>query len=306
MAPSPRVTESGILLVNKPEGLSSAALVARVKKMTGAQKAGHAGTLDPFADGLMVCGINKATRLSRFFLHGDKSYTATLTYGRETDTLDITGQEINSCDPDYFTGNPDFFSWDVQNQLIRAFHGPQEQLPPIFSALKHKGVPLYKLARKGTPVQKEARSIVIRDITLLSMEPPNVRFSVTCSSGTYIRTLASDIGKKAGCGAVLSALTRTGCCGFSLDQAVDLETLAQSDRPSDHLVSMDQAMADLVPIHVGEALANNIKNGMSLTDLDIPPHEGYVKILEGQHDLIAVLEWDKMGESYKYCCVFPD
>ena len=175
MSPSPRATENGILLVNKPEGMSSAFLVSRIKRLSGARKAGHAGTLDPFADGLMVLCLNKATRLSRFFLHGDKSYTATVTYGRETDTLDITGQETGTCDPDFFKTHPDFFNPAFQEDLIKAFEGTQEQLPPVYSALKHNGVPLYKLARKGTPVQKEARSITIREISLLSVNPPDIR-----------------------------------------------------------------------------------------------------------------------------------
>lgn len=306
MSSTPRMITNGILLLNKPEGMSSAALVARVKKLTGAKKAGHAGTLDPFADGLMVCGINKATRLSRFFLHGDKSYTATLTYGRETDTLDHTGQETGTCDPDFFPNNPDFFSHAYQEKLIGSFFGPQQQLPPVYSALKHNGVPLYKLARKGTPVQKEARSIVIRQIDLLGIEPPNISFTVTCSAGTYIRTLASDMGKKAGCGAFLNALTRTGCCGFTLDQAVDLDYLAQSPDMAALMMSMDQCLPDMIQVFADELLANKIKNGVILTERDIPPQDERVKVLDGKQDLIAVLEWDNHGNRYNYCCVFPD
>lgn len=306
MAQPLRVTANGILLVNKPEGMSSAGLVARIKRMTGARKAGHAGTLDPFADGLMICGINRATRLSRFFLHGDKSYTATLTYGRETDTLDITGQETAVCDPDFFSSHPDFFTRDFQEALIASFQGPLEQLPPVYSALKYNGVPLYKLARKGTPVQKEARSIIIHEISLMSIDPPNIRFSVACSSGTYIRTLASDIGRKAGCGAFLSALTRTSCGRFSLDQAVDLDTLSRSGDLSGHLVPMDLALPDLETAHADEALARNIRNGIRLTGDDIPIGEGCVKVLDENMALIAVLEWDNTGQHYNYCCVFPE
>lgn len=306
MSKSQRVTENGILLVNKPEGMSSAGLVARVKRLSGAKKAGHAGTLDPFADGLMVLCLNKATRLSRFFLHGDKSYTATVTYGRETDTLDITGQEMGTCEPDFFDKHPDFFSRSVQEELIRTFEGPQEQIPPVYSALKHQGVPLYKLARKGTPVQKEARSIIIRKISLLSIEPPHIRFSVTCSGGTYIRTLASDLGKKAGCGAVLSGLTRTGTCGFTLEQAVDLDPLYEDGDVTGRLISMDQALPDMAGVDAGPDLVKKISHGMTLADADVPENLGFVKVRNPKGAVIAVLEWDNQGERYNYCCVFPD
>ncbi|MBU1168275.1 MAG: tRNA pseudouridine(55) synthase TruB [Proteobacteria bacterium] len=305
---SPAATQHGILLVHKPEGISSAGLVARIKRITGAKKVGHAGTLDPFARGLMVCGINHGTRLSRFFLHGDKTYTAELTFGRETDTMDRTGCEVQACAEDFFEHHPDFFSKGNQICLLDAFKGPQNQLPPVYSALKHQGVPLYKLARKGTPVQKEARSIVIKEINLLGITPPSVTFSVQCTAGTYIRSLASDMGKKAGCGAHLSALERTETCGFSLNYAIDLDTLAQATDWSKHLISMDDALPNMTPVFVDETLAEKVKHGVLMTREEIGPdiQDCFLKVLDKERTVIAILEYDNSKSRYNYCCVFHD
>lgn len=305
---SSSVTPHGILLVDKPEGITSAGLVARIKRLTGAKKVGHAGTLDPFAQGLMVCGINHGTRLSRFFLHGDKAYAAEITFGTETDTLDRTGSVLQTCDPDFFEHRPEFFSQKTLLPLLDAFKGPQDQIPPVYSALKHQGVPLYKLARKGTPVQKKARSIVIRDISLQSITPPSILCSVACSAGTYIRSLASDIGTKAGCGAHLSALTRTESCGFSLDQAIDLETLSQSSDWSRHLISMDKALPDMASFIADDCLARKIHHGVLLTDTDLgtKTSDEFIKVLHENRKVIAILEYDKIKQRYNYCCVFHD
>jgi tRNA pseudouridine55 synthase len=299
---------SGILLLDKPENLSSAGLVARIKRITGAAKVGHAGTLDPFARGLMVCGINHGTRLSRFFLHGDKTYTATITYGSETDTLDCTGTMTRTAPTNFFDRHPDFFTEAHQTLLISHFLGSQEQTPPVYSALKHQGVPLYKLARKGTPVQKEARRVVIHSLELLDISPPSITVSVSCSAGTYIRSLAADIGARAGCGAHLSALVRTETCGFSLDQATDLDTLADHEDWPRALISMDRALPDMPEASVDDGLAARIWNGEILgpTDLATQPPAGCLKIVDKNRRVLALVEFDKSRERYNYCCVFHD
>ncbi|GAB6093917.1 hypothetical protein JCM14469_01690 [Desulfatiferula olefinivorans] len=299
---------SGILLIDKPENLSSAGLVTRVKRITGAAKVGHAGTLDPFARGLMVCGINHGTRLSRFFLQGDKAYTATITYGIETDTLDRTGAVTRTAPKDFFDQHPDFFSETVQTGLISHFLGPLQQMPPVYSALKHKGVPLYKLARKGKPVQKEARAVVIHRLELMDITPPSIVVSVACSAGTYIRSLAADIGNLAGCGAHLSALVRTETCGFSLSQATDPDTLADLPDWTCHLISMDRALSDMPEASVDDALSVKIRNGEVLgpSDLAVTPPEGCLKILDKNRQVLALAEFDKSRRRYNYCCVFKD
>ena len=299
------VTQSGLLLVNKPLDMSSAFLVSRIKRITGAKKVGHAGTLDPFAGGLMICGINHGTRLSRFFLTGDKSYRAELTFGVETDTLDCKGAVVSTCSPDFFQTHDDFFSTSSLSALLKGFEGPQDQKPPVYSALKHQGVPLYKLARQGKPVQKEARPVVIYDIFLRDINPPVISFDVRCSSGTYIRSLAADIGNKAGCGAFLSALTRTESSGFTLSQALSLDEIASAESVPDRMISLNQALSHMPAIRADEALEGKIKNGVQL-DLPLAPEDTFVKILDEAMNVIAILEFDKNKGRHNYCCVFHD
>jgi tRNA pseudouridine55 synthase len=290
--------------------MSSAFVVSRIKKITGAKKVGHTGTLDPFARGLLICGINQGTRISRFFLGGDKCYRAGLTFGMETDTLDSTGAVINTCDHEFFQSRPDFFSPETIESLLKAFTGPQEQFPPVYSALKHQGVPLYKLARKGTPVQKDARSIVIRAISLLEIQSPSIVFDVSCSSGTYIRSLAADIGKAVGCGAHLSALCRTESCGFYLSQAISLDELSQLDDVSEKIISMNDALPHLPVFNADEHLKRKIMNGvqLSVADLGDPDifQSDFIKICDVDQRVIAIIAYDKNLETYNYCCVFHD
>ena len=165
---------NGVIVIDKPPGITSANVVARVKKLLKAKKAGHTGTLDPFATGVLVCCINRATKLSRFFLHGKKRYEAILQLGVETDTQDLTGNVINVCH------NLEFSEKAIQSAFKR-FEGKIEQLPPVYSALKHKGVPLYKLARSKKPVQKPARQVSIITLKILKIKLPFIRFEVLCS-----------------------------------------------------------------------------------------------------------------------------
>ena len=179
---------SGFLIVDKPRDMTSATVIARIKKISGINKIGHTGTLDPMATGVMICPVNQATRLSRFFLASPKKYTAVLRLGIETDTQDATGTVL--------TERPiDMVSPPAVHEACRRFIGEIEQTPPAYSALKHKGVPLYKYARKGNFITKPPRKVVIFDIRIIEMDFPDVRFEVECAAGTYVRTLCADIGK---------------------------------------------------------------------------------------------------------------
>ena len=209
---------NGIIVIDKPKGLTSARVVSIVKKALNAKKVGHAGTLDPFAEGVLICCVNQATKLADFLLKGAKSYVAELKLGEETDTQDLTGTVVSSTAP----GN---YTTDSIDRVFKEFEGSIEQRPPVYSALKHKGTPLYKLARKGQPVQKPSRQVEIYRISILEIALPLIRFEVSCSAGTYIRSLAADVGTKLGCGAHLNALKRTASSGFTLDQAVALSEL---------------------------------------------------------------------------------
>ncbi len=309
MKPEKKNTPSGIVIVDKPEDISSAGVVARIKRTCGVKKVGHGGTLDPFATGLLICGINQGTRLSRFFLHEEKSYEAELRLGITTDTQDATGTVTDRFeDPEKITA----LSLGEIESVLASFTGPQQQVPPIYSALKHEGVPLYKLARKGTPVQKPARDINIYAIDLISAEPPSIRFKVSCSAGTYIRTLCADIGAKLGFGAHLTALRRTSTCGFGIERATpleEIEALASAGRIEEKLISLSDAVAHL-PAHVaGEALAARIANGGLLSRADgiIPPEgedEGFLRVINPENRLLAVISFKKASDSYDYCCVF--
>ena len=296
---------SGILIVDKPADITSAKVVARVKRQLGAGKVGHAGALDPFATGVLVCCINRATKLARFFLHGNKKYEAVLHLGVETDTQDSTGVVTSSCDEVEFSDKK-------IRSIFKQFEGTIEQFPPIYSALKYKGVPLYKLARNGKPVQKPARRVAIFFITILEINLPLIRFVVSCSAGTYIRTLCADIGASLGCGGHLKELRRIESSGFTIAEALtlsELKELALSEKLSDRMISMSNALKDM-PEHVADkVLTAKIMHGNAITKKDIEPGQtdmpnGFIKIIDVNSDLVAVLEYTKDSNNYNYCCVF--
>lgn len=304
---------SGILVVDKPAGISSAKVVAIVKKALSAKKVGHTGTLDPFATGVLICCINNATKLAKFFLQGKKKYTALAHLGVETDTQDSTGNIISEC-------NKVNFSENQIRSVFKRFEGKIEQLPPVFSALKHEGVPLYKLARKGKPVQKPARSVFISYIDILDISLPFVRFEVLCSSGTYVRTLCSDIGASLGCGGHLKELRRIESSQFSIRDAVtvsELEELAKCGKLSQRLINMADALKDMNSLIANDDLTQKIFHGSIITQKDVFPdlvksqsgdqaddQNGLFKILNRENKLIAVLTFDKGKNSFKYNCVF--
>ncbi|MGM0453701.1 MAG: tRNA pseudouridine(55) synthase TruB, partial [Thermodesulfobacteriota bacterium] len=209
---------NGVLIIDKPADMTSADVVKRIKRLPGVKKAGHTGTLDPFATGVLVCPINRATRLAQFFLHSRKTYAATMHLGIETDTQDHTGRTVAT----HAIENIDEPAISV---AVDGFIGQIEQVPPVFSALKHEGVPLYKHARNGRPVEKPPRRVHIGRIDLVGVRLPEIDIEVSCSGGTYIRTLCADIGRRLGCGAHLCRLRRTETGGKTLAEAVSLSEL---------------------------------------------------------------------------------
>jgi len=296
---------NGIVVVDKPKGISSAGVVARVKGIFGVKKVGHTGTLDPFATGVLICCINQATRLSQFFLKGDKVYEAELVLGTVTDTQDATGAVVERHPLDGVTA-------EQVHEMATRFVGTITQVPPVYSALKHKGTPLYKLARRGLPVEKPARPVRINSIEILAVNLPAVRFSVSCSSGTYVRTLCADMGRKLGCGGHLRALCRTASCGFSLDAAFSLEKLTElkaQGRVGEAVIPMNEALPFMPAAVADDGLAKRIRNGVKLSeaDLPIPPQVServVFKVLDPRGRLIAVLAESPATGSYNYCCVF--
>jgi tRNA pseudouridine55 synthase len=303
--------ESGIIIVDKPVDITSAGVIAKLIRITGARKAGHTGTLDPFATGVMVCCINRATRLARFFLAGDKKYEAVLYLGKETDTQDATGKATAICEEIKLTEQR---IKDVFND----FNGEVQQIPPAFSSLKHKGTRLYKLARQGKPVRKPPRKIFIHDLKISKIDLPEIHFSVSCSAGTYIRTLCSDIGQKLGCGGHLQYLRRTESCGFSIRQALSLkeiETLSMSGNISERLISMADALAGMSEYISDTVLLKKLMFGKKISAKDVEnlpfiekknsSFDGFIKIIDRKNNLLAVLRKKEDNDQFDYCCVFP-
>jgi tRNA pseudouridine55 synthase len=302
---------SGIIVVDKPQNITSAKVVADVKQLLKARKVGHAGTLDPFAEGVLVCCINDATRLARFLLAGNKTYEATLKLGIETDTQDSTGT-VTAVKP--FMDYPE----ETIISAFKKFEGPIDQQPPVFSALKHKGTPLYKLARKGTPVQKPARRVCISEIKILEIMLPLVHFEVSCSAGTYIRTLCADIGKQIGCGGHLFALKRIESCGFKIQQANSLAALEERVLTGDathFMIGMTDALRDMPACIADQKLIAKIRHGQHITKTDLGfdrlpaqtrKQDTNFKVVDADNTLLAVLNYEKNQDKFSYACVFPN
>ena len=213
---------NGILLVDKPEGWTSHDIVAKLRNKLGIKKIGHAGTLDPLATGLLILLIGNATKISQYVTNQDKKYIGEMFLGKVTDSYDEEGDviethEVNVTDEDI-------------RQVAATFLGDQMQLPPMYSAKKINGRPLYELARQGKAIEREPRPVKIYEFEISAINLPRVQFEVACSKGTYVRTLAHDMGQKLGCGAYLSNLRRTHTGNFSVDQALPMEDLLELDR----------------------------------------------------------------------------
>ena len=222
---------TGILLIDKPEGMTSFVAAARVRRMTGVKKTGHTGTLDPMATGVLPVLLGGATRFCELLPSHDKAYTATLRLGTITDTLDITGEVLETREVNV--------SRAKLERALEGFSGEIEQVPPMYSALKVNGKKLYELAREGIEIERKARTVHFYEISILEVKLPLVRMEVTCSKGTYIRTLCHDLGQALGCGGCMAALRRTEASNFRIDEAVTLEDVAREGeallRPTDSL-----------------------------------------------------------------------
>ncbi|XOF32380.1 MAG: tRNA pseudouridine(55) synthase TruB [Candidatus Electrothrix sp. YB6] len=234
---------AGVVLIDKPVGRTSFAMVKKIRWLLGIKKVGHAGTLDPFADGLLiVCVGRPATRHIDDFMSSRKTYRAVLQLGRETTTQDPEG-EVTEIRP-----VPELAQEDIA-EVLQGFLGPQMQTPPPYSAAKHKGKPLYHYARKGIMIQKEPKLIEIYTLRADGYDPvkEQLTITVTCSRGTYIRVLAAEIGRKLGCGAHLTALRRTASGGFTVDDAVAGEALFSRENGQElllnRILTVEQALA---------------------------------------------------------------
>jgi tRNA pseudouridine55 synthase len=219
MSQQPQNQPAGVLLVDKPAGITSHDVVDRVRRIFRMKKVGHAGTLDPIATGLMIMLVGKATKISQFLMSLDKEYTGTMKLGQTTASHDCEGEVTEDAPIP-----ADLTEWHLQ-ELANTFMGDQYQTPPMFSAKKIDGQPLYKLARKGKEVERDPRFIHVSKFNIHGFTPPEADFTLACSKGTYVRTLLHDLGQKLGCGAHMTALRRTKIDKFSIDDAHTLEEL---------------------------------------------------------------------------------
>lgn len=251
---------TGIVIIDKPTGHSSNHVLQQVKRLFDARKAGHTGSLDPLASGVLPVCLGEATKLSGYLLDADKEYAVTCKLGVTTDSGDADG-EIISEQP-----VPEFDEVDL-SAILNTFIGEQDQVPPMFSALKHQGQPLYKLARQGIEVERKSRRITIYQIDLLDCNSDSFTLSVRCSKGTYIRTLVEDISLKLGTGGHVTMLRRTGVAGYSLSDAVSLEQLTamrEEDGPSaldEQLEAAENALPDWPVVNLDEKASKTLSYG---------------------------------------------
>jgi tRNA pseudouridine55 synthase len=256
----------GVLLLNKPRGISSNGALQRVKRLFQAQKAGHTGTLDPLACGLLPICLGDATKFGGELLESDKRYLAVVRFGQTTATGDSEGPVLED--------RPVNFSESDLKTALERFRGEITQIPPMYSALKHQGKPLYELARKGETVARAARHVMIHSLDLVSFEPPLARLDVLCSKGTYIRTLAEDLGQALGCGAHLAGLERTGIGPYGIGDSVQLDVLEQV--PTESRDSLLKAMDSLVrhwpAVNLSEECARRFTFGQAISRNDLPEY----------------------------------
>ena len=225
----------GILLVDKPSGITSHDIVDRLRRKLKMKKIGHAGTLDPLATGLMIMLIGKATKVSQFLISLDKAYEGTFNLGVETDSQDSDGEVVETKDL------PENLSEEIIGDAMKEFLGDQYQTPPMFSAKKINGVPLYKMARKGKTVEREPRVIRINELSLQGWNSPEGRFFMDCSKGTYVRTVFHDLGQKLDCGGHLTSLRRTKINDFSIEGVPTLEEI--------ETMGTGEFQSLLIPVH---------------------------------------------------------
>ncbi len=302
---------NGVLLLDKPTGISSNDALQKVKRLYFAEKAGHTGALDPLATGMLPICLGEATKFSQFLLDSDKRYIVIAKLGERTNTSDSDGEVVETRDVSV-----------TEEQLLECidkFKGTTEQIPSMFSALKYQGRPLYEYAREGIEVPRESRKITVYSIQLLRFEGNEVEMEIHCSKGTYIRTITDDLGEMLGCGAHVTYLRRTGVANYPYDRMVTLEQLNEllehaNDQglpPKDLLdallLPMDTAVEDLPEVNLNAELTDMVQHGQPVQVFSAPV-EGTVRMTSGDEKVfIGVGEIDDNGKvAPKRLVVFRD
>jgi len=275
----------GLLLIDKSKGISSNQALSLVKRMLNPKKIGHTGTLDPLATGLLPICLGDATKFSSFLLDENKTYEADLQLGSNSSTGDAEGKikKINSYK---------IPSIEKINEILQSFLGESKQKPPMYSALKKDGIPLYKLARQGIEVEREERSILIKLIDLQSIKSDLITIKVCCSKGTYIRTLGEDIGKKLGTGAYLTSLRRVAVGKIGIHQALTLDDYEKLSLPEKlkKIVPIDSYLDEFNTINLTKIETEQMKNGQILKKLDL--NEGIYRLYANNHEFLGLGQID--------------
>ncbi len=278
----------GILNVNKPAGLTSFRVVAAVRRASGEKRVGHAGTLDPDATGVLPVCLGKATRVVEFLSDASKSYRATVRLGVTTDTYDASGNITARTDPAAIT----------QEQVeapLAPFRGRIQQTPPMFSALKQAGKPLYALAREGKTVERKSRTVTIHRLELTGWEPPEFTLELDCSKGTYVRSLAHDLGQALGCGAHLSGLVRTRVGAFTIEDTVGLEEAIeafQSGKGDALLAPIDSVLGEMAAVTVTGEETDAVRKGKPL-ERSVEAAGRHLRAYGPDGRFVAILHRDK-------------
>jgi tRNA pseudouridine55 synthase len=283
----------GILNINKPEGMTSFNVVAKVRRLTSTKKVGHAGTLDPDARGVLPVCVGKATKVIEFLMDKDKSYRVGLLLGRSTDTQDISGRTLDE--------RPVNASDQEIEECIRGFLGKSEQIPPMYSALSIGGKKLYELARQGIEIERKPRAVNFFSINIEDLRRQDakvyVMLDVSCSKGTYMRTLCHDIGERLGSGGCMESLVRTRSGPFLLENSITLEALEElknSRQLETAFISMDQAILRFPEVCVSSPEAKRLKNGLEITLNNLP--QGFYRIYLENGSFLAIGKVHEQGE----------
>jgi tRNA pseudouridine55 synthase len=301
----------GILNLDKPRGPTSHDVVNQVRKLTGIRRVGHAGTLDPMATGVLLICIGRATRVSEYLMAGQKIYRAHVRLGITTDTYDAEGDIVATADP------VEVGRAEAEAALAR-FRGQIDQVPPMYSAIKHEGRSLHRLARQGMEVERQPRRVDIYRLEMTGWEPPQFTLEVICSPGTYVRSLAHDLGQVLGCGAHLVELFRLASGEFRLEEAVALDAFARAaaeGRWADLLHPIDAALACFPALHLDADAARRLCLGQAVSPPQSPPQSGG-EASEGQERLaraygpdgtfLALAAHDPAAGVWRPCKVFVD
>ncbi|WP_165310369.1 tRNA pseudouridine(55) synthase TruB [Vibrio ziniensis] len=301
---------NGVVLIDKPTGISSNDTLQKVKRLFFAEKAGHTGALDPLATGMLPICLGEATKFSQFLLDSDKRYRVIAKLGERTDTSDSDGEVVETRDVNV--------DRETLMSCIEKFRGETDQVPSMFSALKYQGRPLYEYARQGIEVPRESRKITVYDIVLHRFDNGEVEMEVHCSKGTYIRTIVDDLGEMLGCGAHVTMLRRTGVAKYPYENMVTLEQLNEMveqahreerspyDVLDELLLPMDTAVQDLPEVNLVSELVDMVQHGQPVQVFGAPT-EGIVRMTGGEERLfLGVAEIDNDGKvAPKRLVVFP-